>query len=247
MATEELTSACRSSSLSQRPRRERRRGSSPRCRESASRFFVAPTPAARPSAWLSAPSLLGFGDAITYRPPQGARFLTRDHISAITREPYGYVYNNPLNFTDPMGLGIFDSLGDAWDATGGPAVSYVDDHKVGILKGTSYVLALGAIAAVPVTGGGSLAALPTALAFGAGGTAVAAEAFDTKPHRAQRVTLAAGFFMLGGGGVAGAFGAGGWPFASALTDLALLGLDPLLGRDESLSGEVCPPAGVGSW
>jgi hypothetical protein len=43
-------------------------------------------------------------DATTYGPSAGARFLTRDPLESITREPYGYVGNNPTNMVDPSGL-----------------------------------------------------------------------------------------------------------------------------------------------
>lgn len=36
--------------------------------------------------------------------PSTGQFLTRDPLDAATREPYGYVYGNPLNATDPSGL-----------------------------------------------------------------------------------------------------------------------------------------------
>lgn len=55
IATETLTRTCRPPSRYPRPRSERRRGSSARCRESSSRFFVSGTTAWRPSAWPSAP------------------------------------------------------------------------------------------------------------------------------------------------------------------------------------------------
>jgi len=38
-----------------------------------------------------------------YDPATGV-FLSRDPIESLTREPYGYVGNNPLNYTDPSGL-----------------------------------------------------------------------------------------------------------------------------------------------
>jgi RHS repeat-associated protein len=56
-----------------------------------------------------------------YHPSTG-QFLTRDPIVAATQEPYGYASANPANMTDPLGL---FSIGDAWDATGGKAVSAV--------------------------------------------------------------------------------------------------------------------------
>jgi RHS repeat-associated protein len=39
-----------------------------------------------------------------YYDPTTGQFLTRDPITPITRSPYGYVYGNPLNATDPTGL-----------------------------------------------------------------------------------------------------------------------------------------------
>jgi RHS repeat-associated protein len=58
-----------------------------------------------------------------YHPSTG-QFLTRDPIVELTQEPYGYASANPANMTDPLGL---FSIGDAWDATGGRAVSAVAD------------------------------------------------------------------------------------------------------------------------
>jgi RHS repeat-associated protein len=44
--------------------------------------------------------------------PTTGQFLTRDPIEAITRSPYAYVQNNPINGTDPTGLcGPFGSGG----------------------------------------------------------------------------------------------------------------------------------------
>lgn len=43
--------------------------------------------------------------------PVTAQFLTRDPIEQETRSPYAYVYNDPVNATDPTGYGIF---GDIW-------------------------------------------------------------------------------------------------------------------------------------
>lgn len=96
-------------------RRQRRRGSSACCRESASRFFVPATPAWRPSTWPSAAPSLGLGDATTYRPSTGARFLTRDPAAAITREPYAYGANDPINMVDRSGLAPWDAVTDFVD------------------------------------------------------------------------------------------------------------------------------------
>jgi RHS repeat-associated protein len=39
-----------------------------------------------------------------YYDPTTGQFLTRDPITPLTRSPYGYVYGNPLNNSDPSGL-----------------------------------------------------------------------------------------------------------------------------------------------
>ena len=64
----------------------------------------------RPAERPFFPSPLGLGDATTYCPCSGARFLTRDPLEAITREPYGYVGGNPINFVDPSGLWLGEGL-----------------------------------------------------------------------------------------------------------------------------------------
>jgi RHS repeat-associated protein len=135
-----------------------------------------------------------------YYDPATAQFLTKDPLVAISQEPYGYVGNNPLNATDPSGLfcvgslctpkGVGDALGGAWDATGGKAVSYVDDHKVGIMQGGSIVLG---IAAIFVSGGTA----PLLLAGGSALLAVGSEAADSKPCRSQRVAQTAALAGVG--------------------------------------------------
>ena len=83
---------------------KRRRGSSASCRKHASRDFGIGTPASRSSTKGSAPSLLGSRPAATDRRDEWARFLTRDPALAMTREPYAYAGDNPVNYTDPLGL-----------------------------------------------------------------------------------------------------------------------------------------------
>jgi RHS repeat-associated protein len=39
-----------------------------------------------------------------YYDPATAQFLTRDPLSAVSRDPYGYGWNNPVNVTDPSGM-----------------------------------------------------------------------------------------------------------------------------------------------
>jgi RHS repeat-associated protein len=72
-----------------------------------------------------------------YYDPTTGQFLTRDPLEATTRDPYGYAGGNPTNMTDPTGLcwgptciveDIAGAIDDAWDASGGRAVSFVNDH-----------------------------------------------------------------------------------------------------------------------
>lgn len=148
MAAATLTAHGQPAPGHQLARRERRRGSSPSCSKHASRFFVSPTPASRPSAWPSAPSSLGFGDATTYGPCSGARFLTRDPLESITREPYSYTGNNPINRTDPTGLDWWDprdnvlpALGEAAQDTG----EFVVRNRDTIVSVGAAVVCLGTI------------------------------------------------------------------------------------------------------
>ncbi len=64
--------------------------------------------------------------------PATGQFLTRDPIVSFTREPYSYGHNNPTNYVDPTGLcgwtDPWNCADDAWDATGGKAASFVNDH-----------------------------------------------------------------------------------------------------------------------
>lgn len=40
-----------------------------------------------------------------YYDPATGQFLSRDPLVALTRSPHAYVYDNPLNASDPLGLG----------------------------------------------------------------------------------------------------------------------------------------------
>jgi uncharacterized protein RhaS with RHS repeats len=65
---------------------------------------------------MTTPSLLAQDEGVRYYDPTTGQFLTRDPAVAATREAYGYVYGNPLNYTDPSGLGI--------DLPGGFCIQY---------------------------------------------------------------------------------------------------------------------------
>lgn len=48
-----------------------------------------------------------------YYDPSTGQFLSRDPLAAMTGHPYSYAGNNPLSFTDPMGLAPWDVVTDA--------------------------------------------------------------------------------------------------------------------------------------
>lgn len=50
-----------------------------------------------------------------YYDPATGQFVSRDPIAAQTREVYGYASNNPLNLSDPSGLGVLEDIGGAID------------------------------------------------------------------------------------------------------------------------------------
>lgn len=68
-----------------------------------------------------------------YYDPATAQFLTVDQDVATTLSPYGYVAGNPLNGADPSGDcgGLFGVVCEAWDATAGQVVHYVQNHTIG--------------------------------------------------------------------------------------------------------------------
>lgn len=76
--------------------------------------------------YMDAESGLLYLRARHYDPTTG-QFLTRDPLVSVTREAYGYAANNPINMIDPTGLG-WGPIGDAWDATGGKAVTWVAEN-----------------------------------------------------------------------------------------------------------------------
>lgn len=56
-----------------------------------------------------------------YYDPNTGQFLTRDPLEVVSRQPYQYAWNNPVNFTDPRGMlpdigGFFDDF--AWKIAG---------------------------------------------------------------------------------------------------------------------------------
>jgi RHS repeat-associated protein len=83
-----------------------------------------------------------------YYDPATAQFITRDPMTLFTRSPYGYAADGPLNGADPFGLcwphwacpvenGVSQGVSDAWNATGGAAVHYVENHTIGVCVNVS--------------------------------------------------------------------------------------------------------------
>lgn len=64
-----------------------------------------------------------------YYDPTTATFLTRDPLDTLTRQTYTYAIGNPINYTDPSGLGSFGELVTAFK----PAIKSV---AKGLAKGT---------------------------------------------------------------------------------------------------------------
>ncbi len=62
-----------------------------------------------------------------YYDPATAQFLTRDPIEALTQQPYQYAHGDPLDETDPSGLGC--GWTSPWDC--GPSLQQVGDWAAG--------------------------------------------------------------------------------------------------------------------
>jgi hypothetical protein len=75
-----------------------------------------------------------------YCDPSAARFLSRDPLAAQTREPYGYVNDNPLNGGDPSGLNSTSMSPDAQHCDQGGTYGGVNaqDHQIVCGDGTWY-------------------------------------------------------------------------------------------------------------
>lgn len=147
------------------PGLDRRRGLSARCRKHASRDFRVDAPSKSLTTRPCSASLLGSGHAATYDPWQGARFLTRDPLVAMTHEPYAYAANNPTNNTDPTGLLCMGSLCT-------PSVDDVVDTVTSVADKAAPVVR--DVAGVVNTGFSLCAASPVKNAVCSGGAAISA-------------------------------------------------------------------------
>jgi RHS repeat-associated protein len=72
-----------------------------------------------------------------YYDPTTGQFLTRDPLEQLTRQPYSYAQDNPINGTDPMGLCGTSSIGDLLDCvnpTSSGNLAYQGASAVGVAK-----------------------------------------------------------------------------------------------------------------
>lgn len=183
-----------------------------------------------------------------YYDPATAQFLSRDPLSALTRAPYGYTYDNPLNLTDPTGRR--------------PADFYLFSVGIGPVTKTWAVTAGGNLYFM---GGLSLGPAPASFQMFAGwidpSTVVSGQAHELKNFLTGPAFAATGTYGGGGGllyGNPGKFGPRdvaaligvGTPQASLGGDLGFDVLDPLFTISsmwnavlgDSSPSASCPPA-----
>lgn len=132
-----------------------------------------------------------------YYDPQVGRFLSPDplHVLAGRLQAYVYANNNPLAYSDPLGLDTFDRRW--WQSVGGFGVGI----GVGVFFGAA-ALTAAPLTAVALFGGGLLAG-----GAAGGATAVASEAIFAGPcDKSYSAAFGAGFKGGFAGGGVGAYG-----------------------------------------
>jgi RHS repeat-associated protein len=95
-----------------------------------------------------------------YYDPSTAQFLSRDPIEPVTRQPYAYAANNPLNMTDPSGAWPNINLGGILHT----ANSFLS--KASVVLGVASV-ACDLVTVVTLGGAGPVCAVVNAVAMGA--------------------------------------------------------------------------------
>lgn len=66
-----------------------------------------------------------------YYDPTTGQFLTRDPAVATTREAYGYAGNDPINWTDPSGLGVCIDISALWSDGSDSCNTIAEQHPGG--------------------------------------------------------------------------------------------------------------------
>jgi len=172
-----------------------------------------------------------------YYDPTTGQFISSDPLVDVTGQPYAYVGDDPVNNVDPSGLFCWGlcSISNAWNDTGGKAVSAVHQHWHGIVQvATVAASGLGTAACIAATDGLCALALPEigaatgAAVYGEGGgqhtlggyLSAAAEGGiggSVALICAAGVCAAAGSVAAGGALVNGLWGAGQgvWDYANS--------------------------------
>ena len=96
--------------------------------------------------------------------PATAQFMTRDPLEHVTREPYGYVGNNPLNFTDPSGLCWGPTCGRGGRRGGSDAGEFV-------VRNRHTIIDVGTTLGAATLAGACVASVACGVAVGAAGVA----------------------------------------------------------------------------
>jgi RHS repeat-associated protein len=148
------------------------------------------TPLGYAGQYTDAESGLQYLRARVYDPATG-QFLTRDPLEALTRFPYAYAGNNPLNAIDPTGLWLglpIPSPGEIIDALN--PIKYYEEEIEAIENGCSYWDAVShglqgaAVLATDAAGIGALARGAASLVVGEG---VGGEIAGYTEHGLQQV------------------------------------------------------------
>lgn len=71
--------------------------------------------------------------------PATAQFISVDPEVGNTHAPYSYADDNPLTFTDPTGLSIFDEIGEGLEDVATRYVGFVDGFTSPVLGGTAAI------------------------------------------------------------------------------------------------------------
>jgi RHS repeat-associated protein len=95
-----------------------------------------------------------------YYDPSTAQFLSRDPLAGVTRSPYGYAEDSPLNATDPTGLAgcPVQALCDFFGGNGQRITDWFAAHSRDVARYTSATLNA-VVAAIPIVGEVRLAEL----------------------------------------------------------------------------------------
>jgi RHS repeat-associated protein len=135
---------------------------------------TATTPLGYDAQYTNSDTGLIYMRARTYDPAT-RQFLSVDPLAAITRAPYSYTYDNPVNESDPSGEGGF------WETLehvvlGGAGIG--DTLATGITTVIATPICFAGVSAAPVIG--QVAGYPACATFAVGGaTFTAYEAYET--------------------------------------------------------------------